>query len=249
MSASSILGIIPARYNSSRFPGKPLAMIENKSMIQRVYEQAKKSKSLSEVLVATDDTRIYEHVQNFGGMVEMTSTDITNGTQRCYEAYQKLGIHYDIIINIQGDEPFIQPEQIGLLTELFFENEVTIATLCKKISKHEELINSNTVKVVRDLRDFAIYFSRSPVPYYRNKPENEWLNVHSYYKHIGIYGYRTDALARVTKLKPSPLELAESLEQMRWLENGFKIKTGETEFDSRGIDNPEDIFENLIKGK
>jgi len=218
-------------------------------MIQRVYEQAKKSKSLSEVLVATDDTRIYEHVQNFGGMVEMTSTDITNGTQRCYEAYQKLGIHYDIIINIQGDEPFIQPEQIGLLTELFFENEVTIATLCKKISKHEELINSNTVKVVRDLRDFAIYFSRSPVPYYRNKPENEWLNVHSYYKHIGIYGYRTDALARVTKLKPSPLELAESLEQMRWLENGFKIKTGETEFDSRGIDNPEDIFENLIKGK
>ena len=224
-------------------------MIENKSMIQRVYEQAKKSKSLSEVLVATDDTRIYEHVQNFGGMVEMTSTDITNGTQRCYEAYQKLGIHYDIIINIQGDEPFIQPEQIGLLTELFFENEVTIATLCKKISKHEELINSNTVKVVRDLRDFAIYFSRSPVPYYRNKPENEWLNVHSYYKHIGIYGYRTDALARVTKLKPSPLELAESLEQMRWLENGFKIKTGETEFDSRGIDNPEDIFENLIKGK
>ncbi|MCP4522226.1 MAG: 3-deoxy-manno-octulosonate cytidylyltransferase [Cytophagales bacterium] len=237
-----IVGIIPSRYESSRFPGKPLADIQGKSMIQRVYEQAQKAESLSEVYVATDDERIFEHVQSFGGKVVMTSTEHPTGTDRCQEAYEKAFPSADFIINIQGDEPFIKPEQIDLLASCLSDDRVELATLVKEIDDYETLFNVNTPKVVITTEYFARYFSRQTIPYLRNiEDKSTWLEHHTFYKHIGIYAYRADVLPKITKLVPSSLELAESLEQLRWLENGYKIKVAVTEFETIGIDTPEDL--------
>ncbi len=236
-----IIGIIPARYASSRFSGKPLVNIGGKTMIQRVYEQAKKSKALFDVVVATDDERIENHVVNFGGNVVMTSASHQSGTDRCYEAATKLSGITDIVINIQGDEPFIYPEQIDLVASCFHDNSVDIATLVKKINSQEELFNVNTPKVVLNKNNEAIYFSRQTIPHIRGKETSEWLKVHTFYKHIGIYAYRTSILKELTSLSPSLLENAEALEQLRWIENGYKIKVKTTDFESIAIDTPEDL--------
>ncbi|WP_242920689.1 3-deoxy-manno-octulosonate cytidylyltransferase [Pontibacter liquoris] len=236
-----VLGIIPARYASTRFPGKPLADINGKSMIRRVYEQAK-SAGLTEVLVATDDERILSHVQAFGGKAVMTSGAHQSGTDRCFEAYQLLNEPYEFIINIQGDEPFIRPDQIHLAAACFERPGTQLATLIKKINTPDELFNVNAPKVVISKAKEALYFSRNPIPYCRNVPNDIWHQQHTYYKHIGIYGYRADILEQITQLPPSSLELAESLEQLRWLENGFRITTALTEFDTIGIDTPEDLL-------
>lgn len=237
----NIVGIIPARFASTRFPGKPLIDIAGKTMIQRVYEQAKKANSLSEVVVATDDERIAQHVQSFGGNVVMTSENHQSGTDRCFEAIEKFEINADVVINIQGDEPFIQPEQIDLVASCFSLKETELATLVKKISTNEELFNPNTPKVLLNSNKEAIYFSRQTIPHIRGKEQNDWLKQHTFYKHIGIYGYRTDVLATITQLKQSNLELAEALEQLRWLENGYKIKVEITDFESVAIDTPDDL--------
>jgi 3-deoxy-manno-octulosonate cytidylyltransferase (CMP-KDO synthetase) len=244
-----ILGIIPARYASTRFPGKPLADIKGKPMIQYVYEQAKKCKALTEVAVATDDKKIESAVKKFGGKVVMTSGKHESGTDRCYEALQKLlpfkkgdrRNSFDAIINIQGDEPFIHPEQISKVANCFKDKNVQLATLVMKLNSIHELTNHNTVKVVINKKKEAIYFSRTAIPYYRGEDFSEWLKLHTYYKHIGIYGYRTDILAEITKLERSPLEIAESLEQLRWLENGYRIAVEFTDFESHSIDTPEDL--------
>jgi 3-deoxy-manno-octulosonate cytidylyltransferase (CMP-KDO synthetase) len=236
-----VLGIIPARYASTRFPGKPLTEIKGKSMVQRVYEQAKQS-GLAEVLVATDDQRILSHVENFGGKAVMTSEKHQSGTDRCFEAYQLHDEPYEFIINIQGDEPFIRPEQIDLVASCFQKTHTQLATLIKKIESEEELFNANAPKVVINQAKEALYFSRQPIPYCRNVPTDIWHRQHTYYKHIGIYGYRADILEQITQLPPSALELAESLEQLRWLENGFRITTALTEFETIGIDTPEDLL-------
>jgi len=236
-----IIGIIPARYASSRFPGKPLITIAGKSMIQRVYEQAKQAKSVSEVIVATDDSRIFDHVLAFGGKAVMTSESHQSGTDRCFEAIQQFDKTAEVIINIQGDEPFIKPEQIDLVASCFQSPANQIATLIKKINNHEELVNPNIPKVVINTKEEALYFSRHPLPYLRGKQEAEWLTQHTYYKHIGIYAYRYGALKQITALKQSPLELAESLEQLRWIENGYKINVKITDFESVAVDVPEDL--------
>lgn len=242
MKKLNFAGIIPARFASTRFPGKPLVDIGGKSMIQRVYEQV--SKVLNDVYVATDDERIYDAVVAFGGKVIMTSDQHRSGTDRCYEAYTKLPAEFDVIINIQGDEPFIQPSQIEAL-KMCFEDETTqIATLVKPIAVSETdslLFNPNSPKVVLDKNSCALYFSRSPIPYRRGAEEKDWASLHTYYKHIGIYAYRTQVLAEITSLEPSILEMAESLEQLRWLENGYKIKVGFTDVETVGIDTPEDL--------
>lgn len=235
-----VLGIIPARYASTRFPGKPLTDINGKSMIQRVYEQAKKS-ALADVLVATDDERILQHVQSFGGKAVMTAEHHQSGTDRCFEAYQLHDEPYEYIVNIQGDEPFIKPEQINLLIACFQNPQTQLATLIKKVVSPEELFNVNAPKVVINQAKEALYFSRQPIPYCRNVPNDIWHKQHTYYKHIGIYGYRADILEQITQLPPSSLELAESLEQLRWLEHGFRIATALTEFETIGIDTPEDL--------
>ncbi|MEJ8800697.1 3-deoxy-manno-octulosonate cytidylyltransferase [Pontibacter sp. H249] len=235
-----VLGIIPARYASTRFPGKPLTDINGKSMIQRVYEQAK-SANLAEVLVATDDQRIFEHVQSFGGKAVMTAEHHQSGTDRCFEAYQRYNQPFEYVINIQGDEPFIKPEQINLVANCFRNPQTQLATLIKEIESPEELFNINSPKVVISNTGDALYFSRQPIPYCRNVPNDIWHRQHTYYKHIGIYGYRADILEQITQLPPSALELAESLEQLRWLENGYKIATAITEFETIGIDTPEDL--------
>ncbi|MCC9168396.1 3-deoxy-manno-octulosonate cytidylyltransferase [Pontibacter harenae] len=236
-----ILGIIPARYASTRFPGKPLVDIQGKSMIQRVYEQAKQAQSLAEVLVATDDERILNHVQGFGGKAILTAEHHQSGTDRCYEALRLHGHPFSHVINIQGDEPFIKPEQIDLLASCLKNSDAQLATLIKKVNNAEELFNPNSPKVVVNKANEAIYFSRQPIPYCRNIPNDIWHQQHTYYKHIGIYAYRTDVLEQITQLPPSPLELAESLEQLRWIENGFRILTAVTEFETFGIDTPEDL--------
>jgi len=233
------LGIIPARYASTRFPGKPLVDIAGKSMIQRVYDQAKKCAQLSEVIVATDDDRIFEHVHNFGGKAAMTSSNHQSGTDRCAEVAEKYP-EYDVIINIQGDEPYIDPEQISKLISCFDDADTQIATLIKKISNEQELHNTNSPKVIINKNSEAIYFSRSPIPHIRGQ-EPHWLQHFTYFKHIGIYGYRADILKQITKLAVSPLEKAESLEQLRWVENGYKIKVAETEIETIAIDTPEDL--------
>lgn len=236
-------GIIPARYASTRFPGKPLAFIGDKPMIQHVYEKA--YGVLSSVFVATDDRRIEAAVKAFGGNVIMTSPDHRSGTDRCAEAaliIEKIrGKKPEIVINIQGDEPFIKPQQIKLLTKCFGDRDVEIATLIRKVEIEEDLFNSNHPKVVLSLDGNAIYFSRSAIPYYREAERHRWQQNHTYYKHIGIYGYKTDTLLRITSLTQSSLEIAESLEQNRWLENGYKIRTAITPWESIGIDTPEDL--------
>lgn len=244
-----ILGIIPARYASTRFPGKPLADISGKSMIQRVYEQVIKCKQLSEVVVATDDKRIETAVKKFRGNVIMTSFKHNSGTDRCNEALKKSEKKFDTVINIQGDEPFIHPQQISKVANCFTSfpggkrkrSEVQIATLVMKINHVEELENPNTVKVVINKKKEALYFSRTPIPYYRGKDFSLWMKSHTYYKHVGIYGYRADILKEITKLKKSSIEIAESLEQLRWLENGYRIAVEHTALESVSIDTPEDL--------
>ncbi len=235
-----ILGIIPARYASTRFPGKPLVSIQGKTMIQRVYEQASKAR-LNKVLVATDDERIMAEVRRFGGEAVLTASHHQSGTDRCFEAYTGFNVPHDCIINIQGDEPFIQPEQINLLVTCFENPATQLATLVKPIESAAELFNPNSPKVVLNQHQEAIYFSRQPIPYLRGVEESSWHEKHLYYKHIGIYGYRTDILEQITQLPPSALEKAESLEQLRWLENGYKIATAVTYLETFGIDTPEDL--------
>ncbi len=236
-----IVGIIPARFASTRFPGKPLVDIGGKSMIQRVYEQAKKSSSLADVIVATDDVRIHDHVIAFGGNVIMTSETHQSGTDRCFEAINKYTPTADVVINIQGDEPFIHPEQIDLVASCFDSDKVHIATLIKKINTNEELFNINTPKVVLNKYDEAIYFSRQTIPYVREKEPSQWLDYQAFYRHIGIYAYTTKILAEITALKQSSLELAEGLEQLRWVQNGYKINTKITDFESIAVDVPDDL--------
>jgi 3-deoxy-manno-octulosonate cytidylyltransferase (CMP-KDO synthetase) len=236
------LGVIPARYNSTRFPGKPLANINGKTMIQRVYEQASKSKMLSKVIIATDDARIYNHIVNdFGGQAMMTSPQHQSGTDRCAEIIRNDSRQWDAVVNIQGDEPYIQPEQIDLLCSLFSSPDTQIATLVKKITSADELFNHNNVKAILNMRSEAIYFSRSPIPYNKNFPEQEWLKYSTYYKHIGIYGFRTETLNAVAQLPKTNLEITESLEQLRWIENGYVIKAEVTTQESIAIDTPEDL--------
>jgi 3-deoxy-manno-octulosonate cytidylyltransferase (CMP-KDO synthetase) len=239
----TILGIIPARYASTRFPGKPLVDIVGKSMIQRVYEQAKKCIHLTEVIVATDDSRIYDHVLNFGGVAAMTTADHQSGTDRCAEVALQHP-QYKVIINIQGDEPYIDPEQISKLAHCFNNADTQIATLIKKVTSTHELFNTNSPKVVVNKLSEAVYFSRSPLPHIRGQEQKDWVNHFTYFKHIGIYGYRADVLQQITKLPVSPLEKAESLEQLRWIENGYRIKVAETELETYAIDTPKDL-ENL----
>ena len=234
-----ILGIIPARYASTRFPGKPLVSIKGKTMIQRVYEQAKQCTSLNQVIVATDDSRIYSHVIDFGGLAIMTSTNHQSGTDRCAEVARSYP-NYNVVINIQGDEPFINPNQIDELASCF-ETNADIATLVKKITTNEELFNPNTPKVLKNVLGEAIYFSRATIPLIRGVEQENWLSHYQYYKHIGIYGYRSSILHQITKLLPSTLEKAESLEQLRWIENGYRIKVAETEHETFAIDTPADL--------
>lgn len=242
MDLQKFIGIIPARYASTRFPGKPLQKICGKSMIQRVYEQV--SAVLPLVYVATDDQRIYDAVEAFGGKVVMTSENHKSGTDRCFEAYQKIGGGKEIVINIQGDEPFIQTSQIETLCRCFDDKKTQIATLVKPFEEKdgtEALFNPNSPKVLISPNDEAIYFSRSVIPYFRGEKEEDWLKKHTYYKHIGLYAYKGDVLAEITQLPQSKLEKVESLEQLRWIENGYRIKVGQTMVETIGIDTPEDL--------
>lgn len=239
---TKIVGIIPARYASTRFPGKPLIDIGGKSMIQRVYEQCTKTSALADVIVATDDDRIAQHVQGFGGKVIMTATTHQSGTDRCAEVVALYKGTCDAVINIQGDEPFIAPAQITLLAEALAAPDTQIATLIKKIKSEEEIRNPNVVKAIKNRDGEAIYFSRSPIPYRRNPG----VDI-TYYKHIGIYGYSCEALKAITRLPLGSLEQAESLEQLRWIENGYRIKLKETELETMAIDTPDDL-ERVLKG-
>lgn len=239
-----IIGIIPARYASSRFPGKALTLIHGKPMIQLVYEQASKAGSLQEIYVATDDNRIVESVHGFGGKVMLTSSHHRSGTERCNEVVEKLqnqGIEMDAVINIQGDEPLINPKQIDMVASLFYDSNIQIASLVKKISNSEELFDPNVVKAIVNPRGKAIYFSRQAIPFLRDTETVKWLQTHTFYKHIGIYGYTKKVLGEIVSLKESQLEKAESLEQLRWLENEYNIFVKETEFESFGIDTPGDL--------
>ena len=236
------VGIIPARYASTRFPGKPLVDIGGKTMIQRVYEQV--LKAISDVYVATDDQRIFDAVLAFGGKAIMTSDQHKSGTDRCYEALTKLSSTFDVVINIQGDEPFIQPEQIKTLQKCFDESETEIATLAKVFTEKDGFIalnNPNSPKLVINKKNEALYFSRSIIPYRRGAETENWISLHSYLKHVGIYAYRADILQELTLLEQSPLEISESLEQLRWLENGYRIKVGFTDVETIGIDTQEDL--------
>lgn len=235
-----ILGIIPARYQSSRFPGKPLIDIAGKSMIQRVYEQCLKSGKLNKVIVATDDQRIMDHLQSIGAEGIMTSKDHSSGTDRCGEVASKYS-EFDVLINIQGDEPMIDPSQIDLVCGCFDKSQTQIATLVKKITTIEELFNENTPKVTLNKIQEAIYFSRQTIPFLRSKEKSNWLQEHSFYKHIGIYGFRIQTLFELIKLPQSSLEMAESLEQLRWIENGYSIQCALTNKESQAIDSPDDL--------
>ena len=233
------IGLIPARYASTRFPGKPLALLAGKPVIQHVYEQA--AKVLDAVYVATDDERIYNKVLEFGGKAVMTSTEHHSGTDRIEEALEKIGGDFDVVVNIQGDEPFIAQSQIETLCHCF-EDEVTqIATLGKPFECIEAVENPNSPKIVVDNRGYAMYFSRSIIPFVRSVERQEWLKKYPFLKHLGIYAYRTEVLKAITRLPQSSLELAESLEQLRWLENGYRIKVGITNVETVGIDTPEDL--------
>ena len=233
------IGIIPARYASTRFPGKPLAMLGGRTVIQRVYEQV--AAVLEEAYVATDDERIFKAVEEFGGRVVMTRQDHKSGTDRIEEAAEKIGTQADVIINIQGDEPFIQKSQIETLKSLFENSDTQIGTLGKKFESIEAATNPNSPKIVTDKNGFALYFSRSVIPYIRGKEQTEWLQHFPFLKHLGLYAYRRDVLRQITQLPQSPLELAESLEQLRWLENGYRIRVGLTDVETVGIDTPEDL--------
>ena len=233
------MAIIPARYASTRYPGKPLAILGGKTVIQRVYEQVKSV--LDDVYVATDDDRIYNTVTDFGGKAVMTRADHKSGTDRIEEAAEKIGSDADVIINVQGDEPFIQPSQIETLMNLFDAPETQIGTLGKRFETIEGVENPNSPKIVTDNRGFALYFSRSPIPYVRGIDRNLWLEAYPFLKHLGIYAYRREVLREVTQLPQGRLEKAESLEQLRWLENGYRIRVGLTDVETVGIDTPEDL--------
>ena len=235
-----VVGIIPARYASTRFPGKPLALIKGKPMIQRVYEQALKSK-LDAVVIATDDVRIADAVMDFGGQYVMTSPNHRSGTDRCCEALDLLKTKYDAVVNIQGDEPFIDPKQIDLLVDLIVRDDTSLASLAKRIDDEDELFSPNAVKVVVNQEGNAMYFSRNPIPFMRNVDRNEWLAKGRFYKHIGIYAYKADVLHQVAHMEPSALEQAESLEQLRWLENGLAIRMALSDAENISIDTPDDL--------
>ena len=238
----TFIGIIPARYASTRFPAKPLAMLGGKTVIERVYSQVKDV--LDDAIVATDDLRIFDAVTAFGGKAVITSVHHKSGTDRVREAYEKLDRQYDVVVNIQGDEPFIQPEQLHALQQCFRDEHTQIATLVKPFTPQdgwEALANPNSPKVVLDDAHNALYFSRSVVPYLRGIEQSEWLSVHTFYKHIGLYAYRAEVLEEITTLPQSPLEMAESLEQLRWLQAGYRIKVGVSQIETIGIDTPEDL--------
>ncbi len=236
-----ILGVIPARYASTRFPGKPLALIGGLPMIQRVYAQAARVPEFSGVVVATDDVRIADAVKAFGGASLMTSAVHVSGTDRCAEALLLMGGEYDAVVNIQGDEPFIRPEHISLLCQLVKEAGVEIATLAREVRDPDELTNPNLPKVVIGEDGRALYFSRQAIPYLKGYALHEWCHHHVYFKHIGVYAYRSDVLKRITVLPPGKLEQAESLEQLRWLENGCSIRVGITDGETLAVDTPEDL--------
>lgn len=246
------IAIIPARYASTRFPGKPLAMLGGVPVIRRVYEQVEKA--VADVAVATDDVRIAEAVERFGGRVVMTSSEHRSGTDRCREAFDKMGGGFDAVINVQGDEPFIRPSQIEALCRCFDDPATEIATLVKPFAAADgwsALENPNSPKVVLDAQRRALYFSRSVIPYLRGVPKEEWLSRHTFYKHIGMYAFRAEILRRIAAMPPSPLERAESLEQLRWLENGCRIGVEITEVETIGIDTPEDLVraEEFLKNR
>ena len=233
------IGIIPARFASTRFPGKPLAMLGGKTVIERVYRQA--AAVLAEAWVATDDERIFAAVEAFGGHVVMTRSDHKSGTDRIEEAAGKIGTQADVIINIQGDEPFIQRSQLETVMHLFDDPDTQIGTLGKPFDTMNQAENPNSPKIVCDLRGYALYFSRSVIPFIRGQERTAWMEQFPFLKHLGIYAYRREVLAEITKLPQSPLELAESLEQLRWLQNGYRIKVGLTDVETVGIDTPEDL--------
>ncbi len=244
------IGIIPARYASTRFPGKPLVDIGGKPMIQRVYEQARQVFPV--VYVATDDERIVQAVEAFEGNVIMTSAAHASGTDRCAEAVAKIqldrGVKFDVVVNVQGDEPFVAPGQLQQLVACFYDDDTQIATLVKPFAEGEDIFNPNTPKVVLNNDSEALYFSRSAIPFVRNVPQGEWTGKHPFYKHIGLYAYRTPVLLQLARLQPSMLEQAESLEQLRWLENGFRIKVALTDYATHAIDAPEDLDRLRVAG-
>ena len=233
------IGIIPARYASTRFPGKPLALLGGKPVIQHVYEKV--AAVLEAAYVATDDERIYDVVKSFGGQVVMTRTDHKSGTDRIEEAIEKIGGEWDVVVNVQGDEPFVAKNQLDTICHCFDDPTTQIATLGKPFESMEAVQNPNSPKIVVDNMGFAMYFSRSVIPYVRGKEMSSWLTHYPFLKHLGIYAYRKDVLRQVTQLPQSSLEIAESLEQLRWLQNGFKIKVGTTDVETVGIDTPQDL--------
>lgn len=233
------IGIIPARYASTRFPGKPLALLGGKPVIQHVYEKV--AAVLEAAYVATDDERIYDVVKSFGGQVVMTRTDHKSGTDRIEEAIEKIGGEWDVVVNVQGDEPFVAKNQLDTICHCFDDPTTQIATLGKPFESMEAVLNPNSPKIVVDNMGFAMYFSRSVIPYVRGKEKSSWLTHYPFLKHLGIYAYRKDVLRQVTQLPQSSLEIAESLEQLRWLQNGFKIKVGTTDVETVGIDTPQDL--------
>ena len=239
-----VFGIIPARYASTRFPGKPLALLDGRSMVEWVYRRA--SKAFDTVAVATDDERIAAEVRRFGGCAIMTSSDHRSGTDRCAEALTLMqkdtGVKADVVVNVQGDEPFVDPILLSQLAACFHDESTQIATVVKPFENTANLFNSNNVKAIMTAAGRAVYFSRSPVPHIRGFAQDEWLNQHTFYWHLGLYGYRADVLLRLTQLPPSPLEIAESLEQNRWLENGFYIHVIQTQGENIAIDTPEDLL-------
>jgi 3-deoxy-manno-octulosonate cytidylyltransferase (CMP-KDO synthetase) len=243
-----VAGIIPARFGSSRFPGKPLVLIGGKPMIQGVYEQA--HKVIEIVYVTTDDERIFSAVMDFGGKAVMTSATHQSGTDRCAEALMKIkaesDAEVDIVVNIQGDEPFIKPEQISSLINSFDDESVEIATLIRETSPGEDIFNPNQPKVILNVSMDAVYFSRAAIPYLRDVKKEDWSKEHTFYKHLGLYAYRSEVLNKITLLPRSPLEISESLEQNRWIENGYKIRTTVTEWESIGIDTPEDLEKAIL---
>lgn len=233
------IGIIPARYASSRFPGKPLALLGGKPVIQHVYEKV--ASVIETAYVATDDTRIYDTVKAFGGKAVMTRTDHKSGTDRIEEAIEKIGGDWDVVINIQGDEPFVAESQLETICHCFDDATTQIATLGKPFENMQAVGNPNSPKIVVDNMGFAMYFSRSIIPFVRGKEQGEWLSHYPFLKHLGIYAYRKEVLREITRLPQSSLEIAESLEQLRWLQNGYKIKVGTTDIETVGIDTPEDL--------
>ena len=235
-----VIGIIPSRYASTRFPSKPLSMIKGKTMIQRVWEQAWKSK-LDAVVVATDDMRIADEVLKFGGQYVLTDPNLRSGTDRCREALHTIEGQYDAVVNIQGDEPFIDPAQINQVIDLIGRDDTQLASLAKRIEDEDELFSPNVVKVVMDKQGYAMYFSRNPIPFMRNLDHDQWLQKGEFYKHIGLYAYKAETLCQVADMQSSILETAESLEQLRWLENGLRIRMGITQHESLSIDTQEDL--------